>query len=822
MKILFQTRPNAFTQRGGDTICLERLSSNLSDLGVGVKIDCDGKADLQQFDCLFLFNFTLPQLLRQQAFKAQQAGIPYVVLTLNEDIPSFHAQSHMAAASLINYLKAGQPAKRFSELYSSPWKATPAARFENEWVARNAAILFTTGERESAVLKQYYPGLANVSAMPIGFDPMAEGSAASFEAEFGVRDFILSVGRIESRKNQLMLLKALEAEDMAVVIASGGFTYQPDYDWAVRNFKRRGKTVILDKLTPAQLASAYAAARIHALPSWYELPGLVSMEAASVGKNVVVSDMGTTRDYFNDEAFYSDPGCPDSIKNAVLAAFYSPLKVNARDNIMQFTWHKAAQHVLDALRRVISVKPELELNSPRSDKIVVASNLSLSAIIQQAEDIARTGQFEEALDFIIAHREKQPGSSALWRATGMLLLAMKRNEEAGSALQRALRLDPYDSRILCGLGICASQVGEHKQAHDLFVRSLSADQNNKIAILQLLSVSYELNSFEELEIALKNYLSENKTEIDLSYALAGCLYRQGKFPEALRYCEEILKQHPGHEKAIELSELVNKADVGVRAANQESKAVALEKEPGHRAAEQQKLRAADSKTIEAILKITEMKRSNKISQGLQEIAKLLGNLSADCSELEEIYALQGEMMALNGQLVEAEQRFNSLLVQFPNSSRAICGLGALYAEKGNWDKAQEYFRRAVSVNTQCDVGYAGLALSSLQANDKEAAWHYYDKALELNPENLRAVFGILELGYQQARYSDVERVLKNYLELHPANIDFIYSLAGCFFAQNRFSEASSEVEKILIFSPEHQKANELRRAIKDRLEQRNI
>ena len=131
MKILFQIRPNAFTQRGGDTVDLERISSGLAALGVTTVIDVAGTADVTKFDCVFLINFTLPQLLRQQAENAKRANVPYVVLALNEDIPSFHAQSHKAAGQLINYVRSGQPSERFAVNFQNPWNEPPAGRFEN-------------------------------------------------------------------------------------------------------------------------------------------------------------------------------------------------------------------------------------------------------------------------------------------------------------------------------------------------------------------------------------------------------------------------------------------------------------------------------------------------------------------------------------------------------------------------------------------------------------------------------------------------------------------------------------------------------------------
>ena len=55
------------------------------------------------------------------------------------------------------------------------------------------------------------------------------------------------------------------------------------------------------------LASAYAAARVFALPSWFETPGLAALEAALAGCAVVITPYGSTREYFGGLVAYARP-----------------------------------------------------------------------------------------------------------------------------------------------------------------------------------------------------------------------------------------------------------------------------------------------------------------------------------------------------------------------------------------------------------------------------------------------------------------------------------------------------------------------------------
>jgi tetratricopeptide (TPR) repeat protein len=104
-------------------------------------------------------------------------------------------------------------------------------------------------------------------------------------------------------------------------------------------------------------------------------------------------------------------------------------------------------------------------------------------------------------------------------------------------------------------------------------------------------------------------------------------------------------------------------------------------------------------------------------------------------------------------------------------------------------------------------------MCSVHFGENEQAWSYYIAASRSNPENTRAILGLIELGYPQRRFAEIEVALKAYLELHPADLDFVYSLAGCLYVQGKQAEALEAIARIEIFEPNNQRARELRRTI---------
>jgi glycosyltransferase involved in cell wall biosynthesis len=169
------------------------------------------------------------------------------------------------------------------------------------------------------------------------------------------RNFVLQVGRIEPVKNQLAAIKALFAVPVPLVfIGARPAAYARYFEQCQALAARRGNVYFVDAVPHEQLPGLYRGARVHMLPSFRETPGLVSLEAALMGCNIVTTDQGPTDEYFGPWAWYCNPTSLDSIRRAVLGALAAPFPEFLRQRIRaRFTWHNAAQATLAAYRRVL-------------------------------------------------------------------------------------------------------------------------------------------------------------------------------------------------------------------------------------------------------------------------------------------------------------------------------------------------------------------------------------------------------------------------------------------------------------------------------------
>lgn len=359
LRILVQARSDIYQSLGGDTVAMERSTEALRKLGVSAVIDPDGREDPRNYDVVHLYNFATPEQIEPHGRRAKELNVPFVVTTLYEDLKEFSVKMCLYGHVMTKHL-AGEyrdsPFELIQEGIRSAvpqFTSAPIVR-DNEFLALHASALLSSGETESALLHRDYPFARAIQVIPFGCHASLDVGPELFYNKFQIRDYILCVGRIEWRKNQAMLLKAFEHSDLPIVLVAGNMTYQPEYQDAVVKFQRKGKTLVVANLTLEELLSAYRGALVHVLPSWFELPGLVSLEAAKLGTPVVGTSRGTLYDYLGDNALYCNPESLESIEAAVAAAIGRPRGREALiEKAEQFTWRRTAENLVDLYTSVM-------------------------------------------------------------------------------------------------------------------------------------------------------------------------------------------------------------------------------------------------------------------------------------------------------------------------------------------------------------------------------------------------------------------------------------------------------------------------------------
>ena len=197
-----------------------------------------------------------------------------------------------------------------------------------------------------------------ITVVPNGVDGrFATADPGLFKRTYGLADVILNVGHIgHTRKNVLTLIRALATIDHPAVII-GRIIKSPYGDACVREAGRHKHILLIDGLPNdgEMLASAYAASRVFALPSFFETPGIAALEAGLAGANVTITKYGGTQEYFGAMADYVDPRSVESVRAGIIAALERPRSAALREHIRKhYLWQTIAEQTAKVYARYLA------------------------------------------------------------------------------------------------------------------------------------------------------------------------------------------------------------------------------------------------------------------------------------------------------------------------------------------------------------------------------------------------------------------------------------------------------------------------------------
>jgi glycosyltransferase involved in cell wall biosynthesis len=366
-----QTRPGLGGNLTGDVTQVRKTAEALEALGVEVRFSDSLEPDAEGVDVVHLFSTLQPHYtyLRLKHLKAR--GVPVVVSTIywEWDPAEQRAEAVLRLGAVrygvsqaVNAIRPHLPDRLRYRLQQTDLPFDIQARFYaleraiapqamRGYIYDNADVLLPNSHIEYRFLQDRFGTDNDYVAVPNAVDPdFGSGDGAAFEQKFGLKDFVLCCAAVQGRKNQYRLIKAADKLGLPLVLVGSQEARYTQRCRAVAS----DRVHFLGQLSGADLQNVYAAARTHALVSYYETPGLASLEAAISGSTIVVSDRGSPREYFGDQAFYCDPVDQESIEAALSQAFAAAPDPTLRERILrEFTWRQTAEATLRGYRRAI-------------------------------------------------------------------------------------------------------------------------------------------------------------------------------------------------------------------------------------------------------------------------------------------------------------------------------------------------------------------------------------------------------------------------------------------------------------------------------------
>ena len=309
--VLFHAPSHVFQAPGGGENQLVQTGRHLEERGMTIRLFSPWNDRIADARLLHLFGMSREGL--ELARVARAAEVPVVL----SPICWFEPRAIAALAA--------SPAHRAFDL--AKWSLKVVAPRLPSWrralLAAADAVLPNSEAEARQLVRLFGLDPKAILVVPNGVRPeFAFASASSFRARYGSEDFVLYVGRVEPRKNVLGLIEGLRKTGLPLVVIGEP---PPGHEAYAQQCRSSGRGLVrwLGRLEhdDGLLGSAYAAARVLALPSWFETPGLAALEAALAGCAVVVTPFGCTREYFGDRVEYARPDRPAEIGLALRKAW---------------------------------------------------------------------------------------------------------------------------------------------------------------------------------------------------------------------------------------------------------------------------------------------------------------------------------------------------------------------------------------------------------------------------------------------------------------------------------------------------------------------
>lgn len=212
------------------------------------------------------------------------------------------------------------------------------------YLLQNVAVILPNSEAERNIIENRFGIARPAVVVPNAVD--AEAFDSTDKPPTDERTGVLSVGRIEPRKNQLMLIRALRDTQVPLTLIGTAGRFNRRYARRCRA-EAGGNTHFVEHQDTAELSVYYRKAHVHANVSWYETPGLASLEAGLCGCNLVVTSGGSTAEYFGKSVDYCRPQDTASIRAAIESGLSrqpsSELAGRIRD---EYNWNTTAEATL--------------------------------------------------------------------------------------------------------------------------------------------------------------------------------------------------------------------------------------------------------------------------------------------------------------------------------------------------------------------------------------------------------------------------------------------------------------------------------------------
>ena len=376
MKILMQGRFELNSGGGGDKVQIENTALELRKLGVEVDIKHHLVSDISKYDLVHAFQLDWTAESYFYAKSAERSSKPFVLSPIHHNInevKKFDDDYAFDYRRISKLLFSDQLHRdTFKNVYRSilnPQKIKPTMysvfmglRNMHTKVLKMSDVVLVQTNLEAFDLKDTY-------GVDFKWEKIPNGVGNQFldvldcRNRFDIYDYIVSVGRVEPRKNWLNIIEAVNmfrkksGRNIELILIgpkniTNHFEYTARFNFALRKYKW---VKYIDNVSYDEMPSVYKFAKVCVSASWFESTGLTLLEAIFCGTNAVASGE-RAKEYLGSMASYCEPGDVKTIFSAIEKEYFAPRPGISDEMKKEYTWENAAKKTLEVYKSVLSGK----------------------------------------------------------------------------------------------------------------------------------------------------------------------------------------------------------------------------------------------------------------------------------------------------------------------------------------------------------------------------------------------------------------------------------------------------------------------------------
>lgn len=442
---------------------------------------------------------------------------------------------------------------------------------------------------------------------------------------------------------------------------------------------------------------------------------------------------------------------------------------------------------------------------------------NVDAILTQASAFAGKKDIPQSIKILNDLIEKHPDLTVARMHLGIFLVAQGKKEEAKAVFEKAIALDPKavdaykslasyylsngnaakaEELVKAGVAANPSSLEAHQvlaeflvsrgrfaEAEPEFKQVVTLDKNSLRSRTALASFYLTAQRPEDAKNVFRQMIADKPEYKPARYELAEILFRQGKVEEASAVVDDILKLNPK-----DAGGLVLRARVELE-----------HKEPQKAIPDLEAAQKSDPNIpmVQYMFGIAYMQLGNsERAQNSFEQALAIN------PEFTKAQLALGEMMQNRGQFDAALKYAEQVLApnREPNNPAALLLAASAQAAKGSTVEAKARLDKFMQLAPNSPEGPMRLGLVALKDKKYDQALTYFEKALQMDPDNQQAINGEVA-AYMAQNKNDkaIERVKSQIAKKETGPL--YYSLGKIYFAMKKMPEAEAALKKSLELAP---------------------